>query len=108
VNTFLLAALGPVTAGLVFGVVVLIDKLREPHRNPTHPYPVVDARTYRRAQHRIARLEAAGQVGWARATRHACRVWLRGEIRTGPKRRRALRAAQLEQVELRLEETLPV
>jgi hypothetical protein len=101
-----LLAAGPLAAAaLVFGVVVLWDRLREPHRDPTRPMAVVDARTYRDAQRRIERLIAAGDTRRARHLMHAICVWLRGEIHTGRKSRRVHRAAALEQWQLRLQQT---
>ncbi|GAB1646863.1 hypothetical protein [Krasilnikovia sp. MM14-A1259] len=108
-RTILLAAL-PVTAmTLIFGFVVLCDRLREPHRDPTRPMAVVDARTYRDAQRRIERLIEAGDTMRARHLMHAICLWLRDEVHTGRQSRRANRAADLEQWELRLEQIpLPI
>ena len=108
-RTILLAA-APVTAiALIFGAVVLWDRLREPFRDPTRPMAVVDGRTYRDAQRRIQRLLDAGDTMRARYLMHAICVWLRSEIHTGRKSRRLRRAADLEQWELRLEQfALPV
>jgi hypothetical protein len=108
-RTILLAALPLTAAALIFGVVVLCDRLREPHRDPTRPMAVVDNRTYRDAQRRIERLLEAGDTMRARHLMHAICIWLRYEVRTGRKSRRAHRAADLEQWELRLEQfALPV
>jgi hypothetical protein len=90
------------TIALIFGAVIGWDRLREPHRDPTRPMGVVDARTYRDAQRRIGRLLDAGDVLHARYLMHAICVWLRREIHTGRTSRRLLRARQLEQWELRL------
>jgi hypothetical protein len=85
-------------------VVVGWDRLREPHRDPTRPFAVVDLRTYRDAQRRIERLLAAGHPIRARYLMHAICAWLRSEVHTGRRSRRAKRAAALEQWELRLEQ----
>jgi hypothetical protein len=102
-----MALIGPAAAGLVFVTVVAIDRIREPHREPATPYAVVDSRTLRRALARVDRLERRGQLEdtlHARTLLQAANLWLGGEIRTGPKRRRVQRASQREQVELRLEQ----
>jgi hypothetical protein len=106
-RTVLLGAAPLVVVALIFGAVVLWDRLREPHRDPTQPMAVVDSRTYRNAQRRIGRLLDAGDTMRARHLMHAICVWLRSEIHTGGKSRRAHRAADLEQWQLRLEQ-LPV
>jgi hypothetical protein len=74
------------------------DRLREPRRDPARPFAVVDHRTYRDGQRRLSRL--AGDTQHALYVIEAMRQWLRGEIHTGPKRRRPWCAAQLEQLEL--------
>jgi hypothetical protein len=105
--TLLMALAGPTAAGLVFAVVVIIDRIREPHRDPGGVYAVVDSRTLACALRRVDRLEQRGEVSdllRARTLLHAARAWLRGEIHTGRKRHRVRRAAQLEQVELRMEQ----
>lgn len=108
-RTVVLAAGPLVAAALIFGVMVLWDRLREPHRDPTRPMAVVDGRTYRDAQRRIQRLLAAGDTMRARHLMHAICVWLRYEVRTGRKSRRVRRAADLEQWKLRLEQIpLPI
>lgn len=48
----------------------------------------------------MAVLTEAGDWTRAKFALTAMRLWLRGEIRTGPRRRRPWCAAQLEQVEL--------
>jgi hypothetical protein len=101
----LTAAIIPAAALLIFAAVVVWDRLREPHRHPTRPCAVVDPRTYRDAQRRVTRLLDAGDPIGARHVMHAMCVWLRQEIHTGPKRRRVLRASQLEQWQLRLAQT---
>lgn len=105
-----LVALAPVAAvALIFGAVVLGDRLREPYRDPTRPMAVVDRRTYRDAQRRIGRLLDDGDTMRARHLMHAICGWLRSEIHTGRRSRRVRRAAELEQWQLRLEELpLPI
>lgn len=106
-RTLLMALVGTAAVGLVFAVVVLIDRIREPRRDPARAYAVVDARTLQRALRRVDRLEQLGEVEdiiRARSLLHGASLWLRGEIHTGPKRQRVRRAAQREQVELRLEQ----
>lgn len=99
-----LPALIPLAALVIFAAVILWDRLREPHRDPTRPMAVVDPRTYRVAQRRIGRLLDTGDVLRARYLMHATCVWLRREIHTGRKSRRVRRAHELEQWELRLEQ----
>ncbi|RZU46581.1 hypothetical protein EV385_6656 [Krasilnikovia cinnamomea] len=108
-KTILLGAAPLAAVALIFGAVVLWDRLREPRRDPTRPMAVADGRTYRDAQRRIRRLLDAGDTMRARHLVHAIRAWLRDEVRTGRKSRRARRAADLEQWELRLEQIpLPI
>jgi hypothetical protein len=105
--TILMVLAGPAAVGLVFAAAVVIDRIREPHRDPRGICAVVDSRTLQRALRRADRLEQRGEVEdiiRARTLLHAANLWLRGEIHTGPKRRRARRAAQREQVELHLEQ----
>ncbi|WP_431976037.1 hypothetical protein [Micromonospora haikouensis] len=101
--------------GLVFGTVVLIDKLREPHRDAGRPFAVVDERTYRIALRHIDRLEerAAGRdceedrardLVRVEARLISIRVWLKREIKIGSRRKALSRARRLEQVELQLEQ----
>jgi hypothetical protein len=79
-----LHALIPLAAfAVIFGAVVVWDRLREPHRDLTRPMAVVDRRTYRDAQRRIRRLLAASNTMHARHLTHAICVWLRSEIHTG-------------------------
>lgn len=99
-HTVLLALAGPTALGVVMGVVICWDRLREPHRDPTKPFSVVDRRTYRDGQRRLARLVDAGDVPRADYVIEAMRQWLRTEIHTGRKSRRAWCAAQLEQLEM--------
>jgi hypothetical protein len=100
-----LPALIPLAALMLFAEVVLWDRLREPHRDPTRPMAVVDSRTYRDAQRRIGRLLDAGDTLRARYLMHAICVWLRSEIHTGRVSRRVRRARELEQWELQLEQS---
>ncbi len=111
-RTLLFAASPPASIALILGAVVAWDRLREPHRDPSRPFAVVDPRTHRDAQRRITRLLAAGDPTPARPLIHAICTWLRDEIHTGPSRRRVRRARELEQWQLRLQdlaaETPPV
>lgn len=101
------ALAGPVVIALVLVVAIAIDRWREPRRDPAAPFVVVDRRTYRYGQHRVARLLTAGDTWHARAVLTSMAVWLRTEVRTGPARRRVRYAADLEQVELRLVQLPP-
>jgi hypothetical protein len=103
-RTFVFAASLPALIALILGAVVAWDRLREPHRDPTRPFVVVDPRTYQDAQQRITRLLAADDPTHARPLIHAICIWLRDEIHTGPSRRRVRRARELEQWELRLQD----
>jgi hypothetical protein len=64
---------------------------------------VVDRLTYRIALERVDQAEADDNPVRALAGLTAARLWLRDQVRFGRKRRRARYAADLEQVELRLE-----
>jgi hypothetical protein len=88
--------------GAFFGVVVMVDRFREPRRDPRRVAAVVDERTYRAACRRFDQLLQLGELVRARSTAIAIRCWLRSEIHTGRRSRRVRRAAQLEQWELRL------
>jgi hypothetical protein len=87
---------------LVLAAVIAWDRWREPRRDPSGPMAVVDRRTLRDALRRVDRLDPV--TGRPAAVGHltAARIWLRGEIHTGPKRRRAWAAGQLRQVEIKL------
>jgi hypothetical protein len=104
----ILMGLIPVTGiALIFAAVVGWDRLREPHRDPTRPFAVVDLRTYHDAQRRIERLLAADDPTRARHLIHAICQWLRYEVRTGRPSRRVKQAAELEQWELQLAQLTP-
>jgi len=62
---------------------------------------VVDQRTYRNACRRVDELEADDKLVAAKFGIAAICQWLRGEINTGRTSRRAERAADLEQWQLR-------
>lgn len=68
--------------------------------NLTRPIVVVDRRTYRIAQRKIAALMDLGDYTRAKFGVTATRLWLRCEINTGPRRRRIRYAADLEQLEI--------
>lgn len=94
-NPVVLALLGPAGIGLVLGVVILIDRLREPHRDPRRPCVVVDRRTFRDARRRVEKLAAAGDFSRAWAGCVAICTWLKSERHYGNARRRAWFAEQL-------------
>lgn len=71
---------------------------------PGAPIVVVDRRTYRSAQKRIAAALAVGEQARTHAGLVALRLWLRREIHTGPKRRRLGYARDLERWELAAEQ----
>ena len=68
--------------------------------NLTRPIVVVDRRTYRIARRKIVALMDRGDYTRAKSGVTAAMLWLRYEIRTGPKRRRIRYAADLEQIEI--------
>lgn len=68
--------------------------------NLNRPIVVVDRRTYRGARRKVDVLISAGEVVRAKSGVTAMRLWLRYEIRTGPKRHRVRYAADLEQLEI--------
>jgi hypothetical protein len=67
--------------------------------NLTRPIVVVDRRTYRSARRKITALMDQGDYTRAKFGVTAAKLWLRYEIRTGPKRHRVRYAADLEQLE---------
>ncbi len=69
--------IGPAAMGLVFGAVVVVNRLREPHRDPRRPAAVVDPRTYRDACRRVDRLLERGDVTHARIVITSICLWLR-------------------------------
>lgn len=94
--------------GLVFVTVILIDRVREPFRNPNTPFVVYDRRTYRYGQRRINVLLERGDMRsrvYLSAIMFSSQRWLRGEIHTGRRSQAALRAAQLERLELQMEQS---
>jgi hypothetical protein len=68
--------------------------------NLTRPIVVVDRRTYRAARRKITAL--MDRDDWLRAKFGvtAAMLWLRDEVRAGPKRRRLRYAAELERLEV--------
>lgn len=68
--------------------------------NLTRPIVVVDRRTYRSARRKIAALMDQGDYTLAKFGVTATMLWLRREIRTGPRRRRIQYAADLEHLEV--------
>lgn len=94
-------------AGLVFVSMVVIDRVRERYRDPGRPFVVYDARTFGYAPRRIRILLGRGDERsdlLATAIMISARNWLRSEIHTGRRSRRPRRAAQLEQLELQMEQ----
>lgn len=71
---------------------------------PNAPIVVVDRRTYRIALVRINRAAAVGNLNRAYAGHLSLCMWLRGEIGSGPKRRRVEYAHALDMAELRAEQ----
>lgn len=85
--------------GLVFVVGVWIqNRILD---GPGRPIVVVDRRTLRLAGRRVAAAEDRGDLIRAHAGATAARLWLRQEVRTGPKRHRVRYARTLEWWELR-------
>lgn len=87
---------GPGSALVVIGAVIIWDRCREPYRNLHRPFAVVDRRTKRDAERRINRLLARGED---RDLRHAhygmvaITTWLNHQRSTyaeKPQRRKAL------------------
>jgi hypothetical protein len=68
--------------------------------NLTRPIVVVDRRTYRIARRTIDALMQLGDYTRAKFGVTAALLWLRYEIRTGPRRHRIRYAADLEQLEI--------
>ncbi|MBM0201858.1 hypothetical protein JNW90_01145 [Micromonospora sp. STR1s_5] len=106
---------GPLAVGVVFGVVVLWSNLREKRRDPSTVFAVVDERTYRQALARIRRLEDRADSHedlesiWRDQVKVqnlliAIKVWLKREIKIGPRRKAFDRSRRLEQIELQLEQ----
>ena len=67
--------------------------------NLARPIVIVDRRTYRRSRQKIATLMDQGEYTRAKSGLTAAMLWLRYELRTGPKRHRIRYAADLEQLE---------
>lgn len=77
-------ALGPAGYGLGYGVPWVIDKVREPFRNPRRfAGPVVDRRTFRLVQRRVHRLVELEEWTRAHAGALALCVWLRQKRHEG-------------------------
>lgn len=108
-HEILLGAAGPTAIVIVVGSAIAYDRLKEPHRNPARPHPVVDQHTYSDACRRIQRLITTGDVMTnlihVRTLLTSMEGWMRGEIHTGPRRTKARRIAQLDQVHLAQEQT---
>jgi hypothetical protein len=68
--------------------------------NLTSPIVVVDRRTYRIARRKITALMDQGDYTRVKFGVTATALWLRYEIRTGPRRHRIQYAADLEQLEV--------
>ena len=86
-------------------VVVTLGAIVQRHIDgPTAAIVVVDRRTYRLAERRIAQAAADGNPVRAHAGIATACQWLRHEIHTGPKRHRVRYAAELERLELRDEQ----
>jgi hypothetical protein len=68
--------------------------------NLTRPIVVVDRRTYRIARKKITALMDQGEYTRAKFGLTATMLWLRYEVRTGPKRHRVRYAADMEQMEI--------
>lgn len=82
-------ALGPAGYGLGYGVPWLIDKIREPFRDPRRPAGVVvDRRTYRLVQRRVHRLVELEEWTQAREGALALCAWLRQKRHEGSRRHR--------------------
>ncbi|MEV4212544.1 hypothetical protein [Micromonospora sp. NPDC049662] len=96
------ALLVPAGGLLLFALLVPIISRRID--GPNAPIVVVDRRTYRLAQKRITAALDQDDLVRAHFGMTALRLWLKHEIRTGPKRRRREYAHALEQWELRAEQ----
>jgi hypothetical protein len=68
--------------------------------NLDRPIVVVDRRTYRIAQRKITALMDRGEYTRVKFGVTATKLWLRNEVRAGPKRHRVQYAADLEQLEI--------
>lgn len=81
---------GLAAAALLLAVAILVDRLREPHRDPAGIVAVVDLRTARRALARAKRLDLQSGTTCAAAYRHlmGVRTWAAGERYYGTHRRR--------------------
>lgn len=73
------------------------------HKDSRRPIVVVDERTYRHARKAVDAAKDAGEVLRAYEGLTAMRLWLRREIFTGRRSKRAGRARRLELVELEME-----
>jgi len=95
--------LSVLTVLVIMGMLFAIPAYFEGRRldGPEKPIVVVDRRTYRLAEKRIQDALDRGDLSRAHFGVVALRGWLRREIHTGPKRRRAAYAHALEQWELR-------
>ncbi len=96
----------PTRALIVIGVALVVFLLfffwcRHVLEGPTAPIVVVDRRTMRLANKRIAQAINAGDAQRAYYGLTALILWLSAEIRVGPRRYRLEYAAALETAELR-------
>ncbi|MFC9250637.1 hypothetical protein [Amycolatopsis thailandensis] len=88
-------AAGPAAYGIGYFGPWLFDKIREPFRDPRRPAgPVVDRRTYRLVQRRVARLVELEEWNRAQAGAHSLCAWLRQKRHEGsPRNRERMNAA---------------
>jgi len=101
------ALLIPAGVIAVMGLVILFDRLREPHRDPRELCAVVDRRTFRDATRRVDKLAAAGDFTRAWAGTVSICTWLKSERLYGSASRRAWFATQLEIWTARRAEFMP-
>ncbi|MEO6090974.1 MAG: hypothetical protein ABIQ18_48515 [Umezawaea sp.] len=106
-HQILLALAGPAAIGLVLGIAIGWDRLREPHRPLTRPTVVVDRRTFRDARRKVERLVAAEEWMHAYAVATAICKWLGNERHYGRATRRRRLAAELETWTARKQEMRP-
>lgn len=80
--------------------------IRERRRvfGPNAPAVVVDRRSFQHARRRYATAVAANDPAWAYAAAMSACVWLKQQVRTGPRRHRLRYASALEQWELRAQQ----
>lgn len=93
--------LGPILAFGIPGVLGVAGFIYLRRMERLGPVSVADRRTLRLAERRIAAYQAAGDIRAAAYGMQAIEVYLRDQVRNGPKRERVRRAAELEQWQLR-------